>query len=309
MTRFLFILISLFSHLISFFAYSEEGNWKAKNHSKPHCVLYGNCQLSFVYEYLKANFPHKYEYHLITNYLVIEGKMSFPVEIAKQADLFIYQPLNGHGEYDTDYIKSNYLKNSCQLISSPYLYFLGYFPDYIQDPRNKDTITPQIPYGIFPYGSQRLIDLITEGKSVPQIIEQSYGDDFIPKNLIFEKLHQSLSILRNKETMTDIKLADFIEHNYQKHHLFYSVNHPTNFLLKAYIKQILRKMNLSTKKIKNNPFFHKEFFTNWTNGIIYPCVAKTLNLEFDISHVTYRDKLVLYPIYIVEYVRCLYSGT
>lgn len=283
--------------------YSSRGS---RGKQKPLCLIYGNCQLSFVYEYLKANFPHKYEYQIVTNYLVTEGVLLFPVDLATQADLFIYQPLQGHGVNDTDYIINNYLKKTCRQISSPYLYFLGYFPDFAQDPRNEDTMSPKMPFGIFPYGSQRLMDLIAQGNNAAQIIERSYGDDFIQKEQIFEKLYKSLSILRDKERHTDIKLADFIEMNYQKHQLFFSVNHPTNYLLEEFIRQILTHMHLSIKAIKKNFLFKKEFFARWTNGIIYPCVAKTLNLQFDISHVIFKREMVFYPFYIAEYIRQLY---
>lgn len=277
----------------------------SKKKQKPLCFIYGNCQLYFVYQYLKANFPEKYEYQVATNYLIINGTAQFPAELAKKADLFIYQPLQGHGINNTDYIKENYLKESCSLISLPYIYFLGYFPDFTQDPRNLSTMNPLMPFGFFPYGSQRLMDLIAEGYSTAEIIEKSYHEDFIPKEQILEKLYKSLSILRDKEQFTDIKLADFIEHNFQTHHLFYSPNHPTNYLLKELINQVLKKMHLSTKQVKKS-FFDKEFFATWTNSIIYPCVAKTLNLQFDISHVMFMNDMVFYPIYIAEYIRCLY---
>ena len=139
--------IGFFFSLVVFFFFSIYGDpllageIKARNEptQKLHCLLYGNCQIGFVHRYLKHNYPNDYEFKYVCNWQIINENETFPFEEAKNADLFIYQPLVGHGNLDTDLVKS-YLKQTCICVSCPYIYFLGYFPDHTSDhPRNKKT--------------------------------------------------------------------------------------------------------------------------------------------------------------------------
>lgn len=276
---------------------------------KKRCVFYGNCQMSVVYEFLKERFLCEYEYTTIASWEVLKLGIPLPVDKVKEADFFIYQPIVGWEEYDTDYIKDNILKESCVCISFPYIYFLGYFPDFFRDPNNEGTITNTKPWGDFPYGQQRLMDLIMENRySLEEIVDITLKDDFISSDAIWKNFFYSLDILKEHEKSTKIILSDYIESNYSKIKLFHSCNHPTNKLLSVLIERVLTLMNLNPYGVENANLFKTELCGGWTNPIIYPCIAKTLNLEFDIFTSKVTGTEVSYKEYITEYIKRLYFG-
>jgi hypothetical protein len=47
----------------------------------------------------------------------------------------------------------------------------------------------------------------------------------------------SLNILKDSEKITDIKISDFIENNYKNIELFYTNNHPTNYIFLEIVNQ------------------------------------------------------------------------
>ncbi len=276
---------------------------------KPNCLLYGNCQSGTLYKYLKTNYPDMYNYNYIINWKKLKDKdYVFPAEIAKNADIFIYQPLKNHGNLDTDFIKNNLLKKSCVCISMPYILFLGYFPDYVHpDERNDKTKSKKYTFGAFPYGHGQLNKLILKNcYTINEIIELSRKDDFLSEDFIWNKLETSLQVLREREKSTDIKIADFIEQNYDKFKLFHSVNHPTNYLYKELIKQVLLVLHLDTNGVDKNQFFKREVGSVCSNPIIYPCVVKALNLPFNTENTNCLKKSVTYNQFIEKYFQLLY---
>ena len=89
-------------------------------------VFYTNCQYRGL-DYFIKNHINKIETKHIENYSLIKNKNQIPVDILKQADIFIYQPIDKkHGIYSTDTSVENnimsYLSPNCKIISFPYIY-------------------------------------------------------------------------------------------------------------------------------------------------------------------------------------------
>lgn len=301
------ILIAFFSFIFMNLAFSLESQ-------KPVCTIYGNCQGLFIYDLLKKYFPETYKYNYISNWKSIEDPQNFSALQCQEADIFIYQPIEGYGQIDSEYIKNHLLKPSCITISFAYLYFKGYFPDYVKDENNLKTVSWNAPYGLFPYGQKKIQELINNGIPIDKIVKISKGKNFLKPEFIQNELNEGMRILRKKEEVTDIKLADFIEKNYSKIRLFHSVNHPSNFLLNELAKEVLFRMGLDFHEIENQ-FLNGDEYFHWTHPIIYPCVAKVLKLQFDTQQTTLAEidneqikvNLVLYDYYIKKYFEILYS--
>jgi hypothetical protein len=272
---------------------------------KLKCVFYGNCQVAFIYNYLKTNFPH-YECYYVCNWQAIQDQAAFPLDIIKQADVFIYQPLAGYGALDTDYLKG-YLPQKCNCISCPYLYFSGYFPDCIRgNERNASTISAMYPFGRFPTMQHKLDELIIMGYSLSEVIALSRAEDFLSAEVVLQTAQQSLNILKEKESLTNVKLANFIEKHYAQQQLFQSPWHPTTALFKELLKQVFALMNLPLKGIENNAMLQQEPDL-YESPLIYPCVAKALNLQFDTEKIACMGAAhVSYATYIQEYIRYLF---
>ena len=96
-------------------------------------VFYTNCQYR-VLDYFIKNHINKIETKHIENYSLIKNKNQIPFDILKQADIFIYQPIDKkHGIYSTDISVENnimsYLSPNCKIISFPYIYNSSFWND------------------------------------------------------------------------------------------------------------------------------------------------------------------------------------
>ncbi len=302
----LYICLVLFGSTHAQMCHAASHTIKKKEAKKLKCTLYGNCQMKVVYDYLTKKHPERYECTLVINYKTIFDSNLLPLQQLQQADIFIFQPLHGHGRIDTDYIRANYLKSSCRCISFPYIFFSGYFPDYVDDRNNIRTISDKCPFGIYGYGHQKIIDFIALGLAPHHILELSERDDLFSPGELYGNLERTLEILREKEKETDVKLSDFIKKNFRKYRLFHTVKHPTNVLLKELFKQLLPLLGLRSKNIDSDPFFSREHLTFETTDIIYPSVAKILNLHFTASHALRGYEEVSCTEYINGYMKLLY---
>lgn len=284
--------------------HNEELQKKSKR--KRICVLYGNCQVEAIGGYLKQNYPKLYDYFIFVNFQILREEREIPIELLNKADLFIYQPLHGHGSFDTEFIISNYLKKTCRCISLPYIYFSGYFPDYIHDPNNSKTVSIEFPHGMFYAGHQKIKDFV-EARVPPGIIlEKCMQLDLYNEALVLENCEKTLKILEDREKDTNIKVAYFIRKNFRKVRLFHMATHPTNIMLKLVTKKLLSIMKLDPNAVENNSYFNEEVLKAGCVDIIYPSVANILGLEFDFDKCYCRKQETSTIQYIEYYIRYLY---
>ena len=118
---------------------------------KKCCVIYANCQERGFHVCLEKSeaFCEQYEIHLYENYAMMIHKDPLPVDILKQADLFIYQPLaDRHGIYSSEHIKS-YLPPHCKTISFPYIYNSALWPLFPDDGKIIGKEAPRTATAIF----------------------------------------------------------------------------------------------------------------------------------------------------------------
>lgn len=198
-------------------------------------------------------------------------------------DIFIYQTLQ-NSKFQSDYIIENVLKKDCKVVSFSYLYFLGYFPDYFKSKNNQKTISPEYPFGLFPYEMKIFTQLVLNSKfyeickEIIKLNQVPFLDwpfeNWLNQNQLFwiqieDKLSKeldfldfkgmldySIKTLKEKEIKTDIKLADFILENYKCHKLFDTVNHPSDILLKVLNDAIINFL-ICDKGI--HPIYFKEY--------------------------------------------------
>ena len=275
---------------------------------KKICLVYANCQNKLIANYLSqsSSFNQEYQIHRFPVHLLMEKGTTVPDAIIKQAKLFIYQPVKkAHGDRSSESIL-NKLPANCRRISFPSLYFKGYFPQYCKNPVNH-ILKPNYPYGFIPHGDSNVISLLAEGKSTAEITSILSDPDFYTQNFVQENLSQTLSELRQRESVLDVKISDFITTYCQKYYLFHTQNHPTDIIGIHIANQILQLLNLPTI---GNPLS----FSNPHRGIldnfqvpIYPSVIKHLNLNFVDRQSTYRhssfsSNKINFSRYISEYI-------
>lgn len=246
-------------------------------HKKKKIVFYCTCQAICLHKSICKHLSNQYdaEYYFNFEWISKHKPGEYP-ESFKEADIFVYQPVVKAG-YETEYIVKNLLKENCQVIGIPYMYFLGYFPDYIEDPNNKKTISERYPHGMFPYGHNNLLSFCTMNKMTinDAIIKSQTKNNFLWKKFIEEKMNMSQEHMRKRESMCEIKLADFIQENFRTMRLFNTVNHPSDLLLSEVHRLFMTWIG------ENSPF--EKGSLDQIKSPIYPCVKLHLKLSFPIG--------------------------
>ena len=206
---------------------------------KKKCLIYANCQGQGISRFLLRHeeYAGTYENTHLSNFHFIENQKPLPIDALQQADCFIYQPL-GHqyGVYSAESVM-NHLKPGCVIISFPYIY--------------NDALWPFAPSGSSLKGGEILIRLLDRGCSIDRIID-AFRDGAIDCEFD-RRFDRTLSILKEKEEKTDIKVSDFILEKLKKKRLFYIQSHPTRVVYIHCVNQILNCLGYD-KLIPSLPF-------------------------------------------------------
>ena len=209
-------------------------------------VYYANCQFRGLNFFLQKCLSME-SFH-IENYSLIKEKKKIPYSLLRNADIFIYQPIDKrHGLYSTDKsIKNNimsHLQSKCITISFPYIYNSSLWI-LIPQPSSGTGVDKYI--GDFSnFKSNPIGKLKYAGYSLDEVLEMyTKGDiDFDYE----KKSNETFEILRQKEKNCDVKVADYIRNNIQKHKLFFTQNHPTTRVFIHCVNQILSILSIDTK--------------------------------------------------------------
>ncbi len=210
-------------------------------------VYYTNCQYSGLDYFLKQQIHNLNSIH-IENYTLIKNKNKIPIDILKNSDIFIYQPINkNHGIYSTDKSIPNnimtYLPSKCKIISFPYIYCDALW--ILIRPAEIDALIGSYD-GIYKYINKEPIEnLKSKGFSLDEVLEMYNQNsiDFDYKN----RFNKSIEILKNKEEICDIKVSEFIKTNIKRHKLFLTQNHPTSYIFIHCVNQILLILGIDYK--------------------------------------------------------------
>lgn len=206
--------------------------------SKLNALFIGNCQNNGLIKYLSQSeeFQNTFNIKSYANWELIENKESVPVLDIKQSDLFIFQPLAPvHGCYSTDpSVKDSigyFVKPSCIKISYPYVYCSSLWP-LIQAAMKENRW----------FGGQAIDKLIKSGCNTQDIFQL-----FLDNKIDWEyetRFKETLEILQNKETLTDLKISQYIKDNIDKEMLFLMPQHPTSIIFLELSNKILAQLNM-----------------------------------------------------------------
>ncbi|MDG4656631.1 WcbI family polysaccharide biosynthesis putative acetyltransferase [Ectobacillus antri] len=237
---------------------------------KKTCIVYGNCQIQPLRQYLISSTIFNRTYEMINIppvYLCNRetGLDDYYLKKLYNCDLFIYQKVSPAYSYylSDEYIISK-LPKSCILISFSNTYFNGYHPQYVHGK-------------IDPYGDKNIIRFLNEGKSKKEIISILSDDNFYSFHDVVTNFHITLDELKRREAELDVTLDDYIEQNYRDIHLFYTINHP-NYRISRYLAiKILTKLGMPTQEISQMVIPSE--LSRYMQPI-YPSVIKHLNINF-----------------------------
>jgi hypothetical protein len=235
---------------------------------KKQVFYYTNCQGSNIIKILAKHPTLSLEYDFenakgVGNFGAIKDQKGLPYEQIESCDLFIYQPTDAkHGIYGTPDILTH-LKPDCKTISFPYLYNYAFWECLIYAD------------GDYAVGMNKYTHLnhqpITKWKDRGFSFEQ-IKNMIVSKNFDWnfkERYNHSQQVLREKESICDVKVADFIDQHYKDHLLFYTNNHVSLFLLTHVAKQMIIKLGYDPELLPTN-LPHPDYCPEGGNNPEYP---------------------------------------
>jgi hypothetical protein len=207
--------------------------------NKLNALFIGNCHCSGLVYYLNKclEFKNTFNVKQYANWQMIANKESVPVKDIQTADLFIFQPLpEVHGCYSTDPTVENsigsFVKKNCIKISFPYTYSSALWP-LCQPGQNQNRW----------FGWNCIHKLKEQGLNQKDIINLYKTNQIDWEYSI--RFEQSINILKEKESKTDIKISNFIIDNFNNKLLFLIPQHPTSIVFIHLTNQILKKLNMN----------------------------------------------------------------
>lgn len=247
--------------------------------SKKYSV-YGNCQSGALAMTLSKNetFNKQYELQKIKPVQTLKLEDVLDVQnIFKDIDLVIYQHISSNyriGELSTNRLLKK-VKRSTMTISFVSMYFNAYFP-HLDKFLGKKSILNVVHDYIIMY-------CYCLGMTEQETFDVIQREDLYSIEISNQLFANALNELKKREESTDVKVAPFIEKEYQNIKLFNQFNHPKGIVFDYLANQILEKLNIPVKPLDKN---HK----TGLDGImspIYRSTYKNLNLKFEEDFYTY----------------------
>ena len=278
-----------------------------KKEDKKLAMVYGNCQITYIIDYLLETKSFVDKYILIVNMPAVqwfgekEQKHGINQYILDTLGVFIYQHVTIANKYSIKLATKTIvaqLSNVCKTISIPNLYFKGYFPQDIKNKRNVLIGSKWHLNGVVSYGDFVLESFFEKNKSEAELEDYLLSDELFLKEYVILQAEGSLNELKRREQECDIIISDYVEENYKTSYLFYTPNHPTNELTHALCNRILSRLDI----LPNDTYVQLPQ-NDKIELVIYPAVYKHLNLTFTKTTFTPCKSLNKEPVDVLNYAR------
>lgn len=256
---------------------------------KKRCLFFGNCQMHIIKEILKQTyFNQQYECDLFSSHINTCDDLEKLYQKLNTYSFVAIQPHNNYRnnpKYNIENIVMN-VNSDCKIIIMPSCYFNFYYPFLTYAHNNDELIRDPSDYH-----DKNFIDLYNkEKKNVSEEYKKMLDDEgLLSIDELTKMAENSIMELKRRETeymnkdygrMLDYKyitISDFVNDNYKKELLFYSMNHPSYNLFKYICNKTLKILNL--KNYINSFSFYDPL--SYLHPPLYRCIQKVV--EFDIS--------------------------
>ena len=223
-------------------------------------TFYGNCQIMAIKNSLSSHsdFLKKYSFSqdIPPVYLLTDNDFNKLKKILKSTDIFIYQTISNHGKYSSYSTEKliGLLKKDAIKICLPDVYFTGFHPGSTYAFTKDDFATAILPPV---YHDLAIMKLFMKNSSKKKTLSLLESENFYSHKEIELNFKESLKELKLRENYNnvDIKISDFIEENkFKGYKLFYTFNHPTDFIIKYLANKILKFIEEKEFTVTKNLF-------------------------------------------------------
>jgi hypothetical protein len=244
-------------------------------------LFYGNCQL---YSCLKTlNLSSDYNITLVECWKDEINKEYFTDVIIK-SDIIITQSINDNYR-DVDYLSTSYIKQfkklDCKLIIFDSCYFDFYYFDLTYKTVGNDVLHKPIDYHY-----NKMIECYNNNMSIEHYIDNYVNNLDLKTSEELETIaNNSLNDLEDRykknkknyggDNIYIIPTYNYIKRSYKKKLLFYSMNHPSKYIIQYICEKIIDIL-----QIQNTMNYDIDTLNN-PKCILYKCISKVVN--FDIN--------------------------
>ncbi len=263
---------------------------------KKLCVIHGNCQSHAVTSMLCSNREFRERYVACVMPQIWEGdeerkRMELMIEskIFALAGCFITQKVAKDNrfwhKYATEYLR-NLMPRECRTIVVSNLFFQGYFPQY-----KKMKYAPDVNFfqekliDATEYTDINVLKMVADDMSDEEIIECISSVSYYGKDEVVQRIQKELLDFKQREQDAEVRMADYLEENYDKFLMFATANHPTRKVLIELSRRILKALEIDSGEINcPNDEIQAPMPKNWRH-LIYPSVLFHLNINRKIKYV------------------------
>mgnify|MGYP006139219085 CR=1 FL=1 len=252
---------------------------------KKKVLFFGNCQPAAIMNCLNLN--ETYVTHYEACHSSTLNKREFTTLINKH-DIIITQPISKNYR-NLDYLNTAYILNNTNgiVIIFNSCYFDFYYPDLKYIHHNNTLLRKPIDYHY-----QYMIDYYKRGDTIKNYLDNCVNNpDLISKKSFLERATKSINELKKRDSdireeyckrsnVYFISISDYIEKNYRDKLLFYSMNHPSKYVLQFICEHIINLLN-----IKNNINYTIDPLKR-TRCILYKCLKNAIRFNIDNDIIT-----------------------
>jgi hypothetical protein len=246
---------------------------------KTTVLFYGNCQTEAIKSVINLN-KNEFNYYTVICFSTVLTNEEFDV-IIKQCDIIITQPIvNNYRNkpyLSTEYIINN-CKKDCKIILFNSCYFDFYYFDLTYTIFKGDTLHKPVDYHY-----NELINCYKNKLPIEYYLENFVNNvDLKTEEYLEQKAENSIRelIKRSNDNMQKyrdrvhhISIANYIQDNYKEKLLFYSVNHPSKYVLQHICEEIVDVLD-----IKSNINYKIDPLSN-VKCILYKCIQKAVDFN------------------------------
>jgi hypothetical protein len=276
-------------------------------------LFYGNCQLYAIYKILSM--PNNFIQTCVECFSTEINEEEF-LKIIKFSDIIITQPIKENYR-EKQYLSSKYILDNKSTNSIVIFFDSCHFNFYYPDLTYK-TLNNELLRNPHDYHYDKIIEYYNNNKKIEDYISEIVNNvNLYSKDYLETIANNSLKQLHNRYIkMTEdfsggnifyITTHDFIKNNYKKKLLFYSMNHPTKYVLHFICIEICKILNLKHninlnidplnnvrcilyKSIQNNVDFDINNYDCYTNRLSTP--YEISKLYFDTYNELFQGKII-----------------
>ena len=274
--------------------------YQAEKNDKQIIVAVGQCEIQEICEVFKriASFNQKYIVSYFDERKVCSHGDKFNILeyydcifMIGKADIFLRPSvMTPKSVIGFDYLQNN-VKKQCRIIKVSLFIFDSYWPQDISKDRETSkyyVIRPNTKISAFAESERVIESMLAAGKNSKQIKEEISKEDFFDRETVYANHKTALKRIKLADKLSDIKIYDYTENNYNKLKLFCDRGHFNENMLKEYVKTIFSYLN-EDKCIKElDGIGIGDIFSRVNELPIYPSTARILDLQWVDMNTTYR---------------------